>query len=485
MLGCLKHRLAWTLALAVACGAAPARGQEPSWSPGAAGPASGLAMADAPPGSWQPFAAADFTARETDLSRRLANLEASLQKIEDKAKQDKKSASTKPTIQVIGRAYADSALFKQDAQSQAVFGDAKDTTYFRSIRLGAQGEAFEVMSYKMEMDFAVRDPQDLSLIAARDVYLQVKELPVLQHIRVGHFKEPLSLDQMISSRFITFMERSLPDTFIPGFNTGASTFGYTENERVTWAIGVFAAGQDTPPYVAEDATLANDGTAGTARITWTPWYDEATDGRRLLHLGMGCRYCDLTASTQRIRTRAEVGVGPCVVDTRIGPLDTLDHVHSAWTAVPEIALVYGPFSMQAEYFLHGYNRDTGYSDPTFHGGYVLSSFFLTGECRAYNRREGRFERIKPFENFFRVRDQAGAIYTGRGAWELTYRYSWIDLDQGGIAGGAASDHTFGVNWYLTPYARLMLNYIHSNDSPNAHRDDAELDVVALRAQLDF
>ena len=60
------------------------------------------------------------------------------------------------------------------------------------------------------------------------------------------------------------------------------------------------------------------------------------------------------------------------------------------------------------------------------------------------------------------------VQTGRGAWEVAYRFSYIDmLDDLTVKGaGLATDHTFGVNWYLNPYTRLMLNYVHSSDTFN-------------------
>jgi phosphate-selective porin OprO/OprP len=48
---------------------------------------------------------------------------------------------------------------------------------------------------------------------------------------------------------------------------------------------------------------------------------------------------------------------------------------------------------------------------------------------------------------------------GPGAWELTGRYSYLDLDSGGIEGGVLHDWTAGMNWYFGQHARLMFNYV--------------------------
>ena len=50
---------------------------------------------------------------------------------------------------------------------------------------------------------------------------------------------------------------------------------------------------------------------------------------------------------------------------------------------------------------------------------------------------------------------------GGGAWEVVGRWSYLDLNDANIEGGRLNDLTFGVNWYLTPYMRLMANMVHS------------------------
>jgi len=76
------------------------------------------------------------------------------------------------------------------------------------------------------------------------------------------------------------------------------------------------------------------------------------------------------------------------------------------------------------------------------------SYFLTGEHWGYDRRQGRLRRPKVNENAFLVRDEDGKLCHGLGAWEVAYRYSWVDLNDNGIDGGQTSQHTFGLNWYL-------------------------------------
>lgn len=417
------------------------------------------------PGAPQEGLSPDFVRRVEEFMQESAKKEAAA----------KQKAAQKPTVTVSGRMLADAVLFGQNALSRAAFGDAQDSTFIRQARLAAEGEMLEVYAYKVEMDFAGRDSNDEQLTSFKDVYLRVRELPLLGTVQVGHSREPFSLEQLTSLRFVTFMERSLADVFAPARNMGVMVRDHLENERMTWAFGLFRSMSDAPPFRADD----DGGSALSARFTWLPWYDEASEGRGLLHLGLSYSFRDFDDPTQRVRQRPETAVGPRVVDTQnISDLANVNLVG------PEVAFVYGPFSAQSEWIGAFYNRGGGFGNPTFYGLYAQVSYFLTGENRVFNRSTGVFDRVRPRENFLRVRSEDGGVITGPGAWEIAYRYSYLDLNDAGINGGVAADHTVGLNWYLTPYVRLMFNYVHSH-ADLAQFQGLPLDIFEMRAQFDF
>ena len=47
---------------------------------------------------------------------------------------------------------------------------------------------------------------------------------------------------------------------------------------------------------------------------------------------------------------------------------------------------------------------------------------------------------------------------GWGAWELSTRYSNLDANDSGLAGGDMDIWSAGINWWLSPYLNLNLNY---------------------------
>ena len=102
-----------------------------------------------------------------------------------------------------------------------------------------------------------------------------------------------------------------------------------------------------------------------------------------------------------------------------------------------------------------------------------------------------FDRVRPYEDFFRVRTCDGNVATGHGAWEVAYRFSYIDMLDGLTTKGAgiATDHTLGLNWYLNPFTRVMFNYVHSIDTYNSAAGTritgGNLDILETRFAIDF
>ena len=81
---------------------------------------------------------------------------------------------------------------------------------------------------------------------------------------------------------------------------------------------------------------------------------------------------------------------------------------------------------------------------------------MTGESRDYKFDDGDFGRVNPINTW--------------GAVELALRYSTIDLNDGPVSGGEEENITFGLNWYVHPHARLMINYIVVDNDKNADGD---------------
>ncbi len=355
-----------------------------------------------------------------------------------------------------GRIMNDWATISEGDSLSGAHGDFENGTEIRRARLYVSGDIYEDFMFKAQYDFAGGDAD------INDMYIGMKNIPYVGHLKVGHFKEAFGLEEMNSSKYVIFMERSLASAFLPARNSGAMIYDDALDQRLTWAAGIF-----------HDADGFGNGTEDgnfsvTGRVTGLPWYRE--NGRKLLHLGLAYSYRSPDAT--QFRSKPESNLVPVyLVDTGSFAVEDERRLGA------ELALVHGPFSFQGEYMRSDVDTEL-VGDRSFDGYYVEASYFLTGESRAYKRSAGAFGRMKPKRNF-----SLSGANRGPGAWEVGLRYSHLDLNDGVIRGGEQDDITLGLNWYLNPNVRIMWNYVHAEvDDALA---DGDLDIFQTRFQVDF
>jgi phosphate-selective porin OprO/OprP len=274
------------------------------------------------------------------------------------------------------------------------------------------------------------------------------------------------------------MERALvTNALVPFRNLGLMAFNCNEAETSTWAAGVFA--QNSNAY--GESLPIHGGLAFTSRATWLPWYDEASEGRYLLHFGASYSYRLLSNSQTRFGAQPEAILKqdtpatllqtPRFVNTPI--LNMIDN----HTVGFEASTMLGSLAIEAEYvFVAGDQINN--PNLFFHGGYVEAMYYLTGEHRNYDRKVGYHRAMALNNNFFRVKTDEG-IQTSWGAWEATARFSTLDLNSNNINGGRLNEITLGMNWYYTVRSRIMFNYIH------AFLDAKGLNTVATNSNADI
>ncbi len=370
----------------------------------------------------------------------------------------------------------------------------------RRIKPILEGTLFGDFDYKLQMDFGGGST------VVQDAYMSYYGFPCFANIRVGHMKEPFSLEELTSDAWFEFTERSVDNAFVTtnqysDRNLGIMLFNTEFQERMTWAVGGYmqqdnSSGTSFQPY--DNVNLA-------ARVTAAPWYVDK--GAELVHLGFGFRHLFRTDNPGSVNasghTELEYLSRP---EWHLSGINTVNTGPLAAQGVneinPEFALSYGPFSVQGEYFqallndarMYYYSgtpstlHATSASSPTLDGYYVMATWFLTGEHRIYDPRYGVFARPVPKCNF-------NPASGGWGAWELAGRYDSIDLNDGTIRGGTEQDWTGSLIWYLNPNVRWMFDYVHAHidGTPqtsasggsvfNIHNGDAN--IFDSRFQVDF
>ena len=296
-----------------------------------------------------------------------------------------------------------------------------------------------------------------------DVALRVETKAVfgrdLGKVRIGQMKVPLGFEGNTGTRAVSFLEASLP------------TQAFYENRRsgIDWAFERERYLANAGYFFESDLLGNNKGDTAAVRLAWTP-RKAAGD---VLHLGIAgsqerpdseVNGLGVTVHPSvRWRARPEAALtGVRLVDS--GTLTRVDRIDRTGL---EALWIHGPWSLQGEYLRQKTTRDLGLPAYSADGGYVLASWLATGESRGYSA--GNVANPKPKGTY--------------GALELLARYSRIDLDSDGIAGGRERNWTLGANWYLTPYFKFQANVVKTDASRGAFSADPT--VFELRAQMHF
>jgi len=206
----------------------------------------------------------------------------------------------------------------------------EDDFSIRRARLYLSGNVKD-WSYKVQFNLGNNNggtPEDL--------YIRYNGWGKQAIVTIGNQNEPFGLEQLESSKDISYLERSaVTEAYVPGRQEGILFSG--QRGDITYALGVF-----------ED-DIAGDGTAVTGRVTYAPI--KSTD--HVLHFGV--------AHSNRSEDVDITGL--------------------------EVAYARGPYHIQSEFI------SSEESDISRDGLYVQAGWIITGETRPY--KSGVFKRVKP------------------------------------------------------------------------------------------
>jgi phosphate-selective porin OprO and OprP len=484
--------------------------------PSAAEPSAYEVQYDQQPGGQSSLSAVTQTPESLpEILARLTNVERTLQTQQNRL----------PLVRMTGFAQLDEGWFSQDVQSRANLGDVQDGVGFRRARLQAVGNISEFTRYSFEMDFATAGRPSFM-----DVWGEQTNVPFFGNVRIGHFRQPTTMDAWTSIRHLEFLERSLPFQAMDPFRRVGimSWFNAGEDDRTLIAYSVYGTGftfansaqGGAPSYgTLGDTRFAtqigdNGGVSAALRGSHLLYYDPYADNRYLLHIGGGYNFSEIggvpgrgpNARTYEARAIPEFFVGdpaggtpasvasgtPFVADTGRFLANDFHFFHT------ELGGNYGSAHFQTEW-MGTLVDQVGGPAVFYHGAYVQAGYFLTGESCGYNKQMGALDyNVKPFREFFGLgRDQ---WFCGWGAWEVAARWSYVNLASTAIlpanqlsaaAGpptspnpGVVNDVTLALNWWWNQYTRVQFNYIYVNQNPNAAATGL-MGIYAARFQFEF
>jgi phosphate-selective porin OprO and OprP len=368
----------------------------------------------------------------------------------------------------------------------------------RRLRIGAEGSFPGGFNYKAEVDFA-----NNNALGYGDVIVSYAPSGQPWSVTIGNHETFQSLEQITSSRFVNFLERSqMNEAFGHGRRLGLSG-GYAS------ADGAFRLNAGVFNEALGATNFDNDDWLFGARATYSP---QALGG--MLHVGANFQHREFQSNAQNFQYRNR----PFVQTTDIRFVDagavaaSSDNVYGL-----ELAGIFKAlhFASEAQWVkvnavkptdvLDGLDSVAGATryagDPSFFSAYGEVGYWLTGEARGY--KNGAWDRTKVVDPF----DKGGW-----GALGVNARYDYLDLRDRVAAGtpatafaapnfvngGTQTGYLLSLIWQPIDYVRFTAQYTRSeveggpraaavvptSTAPAADRDYG-FDVFALRAQFDF
>lgn len=350
----------------------------------------------------------------------------------------------------------------------AVADDAErvvDTFTIRRLRPSLRGRIARRFEFYLNPDFAG------GTLVVQDAYFDTVFSPAFR-VRAGKAKTPFGLERLHSAAHMLFFERALPTALTPNRDIGIQVLGDLAGGVVSYQAGV-SNGVVDGGSADTDTTDSKD---LTGRLLIRP-FQTRTAAHPLRGLAVA-----IAATTGKQS-------GAAALPTLRTP--SLQQTIFAYTGAaaagtrtrysPQAAYVYKSFGAFGDY-VHTempITSATARADVAHRAWQIAGSFVLTGEAAT----DGSAS-VRPRANF----DFEGGHW---GAVQVAARYHRVELDEAArrfaAAGSAllAEAWTVGVNWYLTPNLKYVLNAERTVFDRNANSTRPAENALVFRSQVNF
>ncbi|MBI4381433.1 MAG: hypothetical protein HY574_09625 [candidate division NC10 bacterium] len=365
------------------------------------------------------------------------------------------SADGEHKIEFHGRVHFDMRAYEERSRNldgnrsnvSATRSDLVTNFRLRRARLGVDATFFKYLDFKVEGDFG---EQGTPFILT-DGYGELNYWREFK-IRGGQFKVPFSFEELTSSRFIDFVERSVVNNLVPARDVGAMVHGSLFGGMVDYGVGIFNG-------TGQNNFENNDSKDFAGRLLVRPFQLMGVPALQKLHIAG-----HFTHGNQDVNPAPSPAPSNSLqgrTDGRFVFFPRIPNRGDRTRYGAEAVYAFGPFGLYGEYVKTDEERNLGaggsnLGDLKGQGWYVAGTFFATGEEKVH----GRAPKVKPAN--FRTGDY--------GALELVARYAQLDFNSDGLLpgpspskGGKAGANkvdalTVGFNWYLSPNVRMMFNW---------------------------
>ena len=300
-------------------------------------------------------------------------------------------------------------------------------------------------------------------------------------VYLGQHKPWRAYEEIQSNNEILFMER--PVTSASGIFGGRD---FTQGVYYKWVNnGVWLGASGYALNKASQSTT--QGIGWDTRAAWAPINDKG----KLLHVGASYSVdnADNANSLKASYNYAGYKLDGALSETLASYAGSLTSNNNASvrTLTGELAGIYGPAYFESEY-AHASFGQHGVGGSNVDAFYAQASYFVTGESKSYRASDAVVAgNPKPIHS-------AGAV-------ELKVRYEYmrnLDANAAGNPGACnlsikatgtinkcvVTDFAGGINFYVNPNVRFMLDYVSARaDIGSAGWDEPK--TIALRTQFSF
>jgi len=348
----------------------------------------------------------------------------------------------------------------------------KDGDIFRRARLGVDGTAYGDWDYRLVLDFGGAGTENTGQVY--ETWVQYSGLKPVK-FRIGAFPPSIGLEDQSAPASLPFLERAVSTDMARNLaagdtRTAAEVFAAGDHWLASAAVTGRTIGTINTGTAAAVPQTYSDQLGFVGRLAGTPLHGK--DWR--VHVGVHGSYVDRPADASGPTTAGPTALssesvsfsntpelrvdGTKLINTGNIPAKHADSVGAEFAAQKQNLL------LQAEYEDFGVQRSDGLADPNFHGYYVLGTWVLTGEARAYNAQAAAFD--SPI-----VAHPFNLSQRAWGALEIALRYSDMDLNYkpgaagtlqtgSSIRGGDEQNLSAALNWFPNNVVRFMLDYQH-------------------------
>lgn len=346
------------------------------------------------------------------------------------------------------RVYADGAYFFDEN----TYNEIGNGATIRRARFAVKAKIDENWYGEIDLDFAGSAVELKDAIIGYEFDSQNAILKNLK-FKAGNFKEAFSMEYTTTSRYLTFIERSLANVFVPSRVIGFQATKYGNHYYSALGLHFNSVGDAEEVTFSQDhnKTLGTDeGYSVTGKFVLMP----LSAKNSVLHFGVAGSYRTPKTNWEvedglRYSTRSASNINrKKYLDT-----DDITNVDNENLLGLEFAGAHKNLFFHGEYmksFVNGkdLNGKAGINSANFEGAFFQAGWLIFGGRYQYNRSEAEFTQVKRGKSW--------------GDIEMVVRYDYLKLNDfdAKIYGGGANAYNFGFNFHASNNVKIMMDYTY-------------------------